>query len=303
MRLKRLARAVAQRRQVGDQADVPEQERDGDVGGDREEVPHQRAAPLRPQVHRVGIGREPVEEPRPAEVQDREQPGHRHREQRHRLGEAVDRRAPLLPQQQQDRRDEGAGVADADPPDEVGDREAPGDRDVDAPDADAADEAGRRSRRRAPACRPSVTPKASSQRQPSGRVRTRSAILSVMLRVAPAGAQHADVGGDSARACVTARPWRRRIATPREVGRARPRVELAEHRVVARRRLRADDVAVGVVEVAEVDRLRRARRLAGGDDVAVGDRPRPPPRRAMRARATAAARSRCTSPSRRAGAP
>ena len=44
---------------------------------------------------------------------------------------------PLLVQQQEDRRDQRAGVADADPPDEVDDREAPGHRDVDAPDADA----------------------------------------------------------------------------------------------------------------------------------------------------------------------
>ena len=43
-------------------------------------------------------------------------------------------------QQQQDRRDQRAGVADADPPDEVDDVEAPADRDVDAPDADALDE-------------------------------------------------------------------------------------------------------------------------------------------------------------------
>ncbi len=39
--------------------------------------------------------------------------------------------------QQQDGRDQRAGVADADPPHEVDDGEAPGHRDVDAPDADA----------------------------------------------------------------------------------------------------------------------------------------------------------------------
>ena len=111
-----------------------------DVGADREDVPHQRAAPLRPEVHHVGIGDEPVEEPRPAEVQDRHETGHRDGEDRHGLGEAVDRRAPVLAQQQQERGDEGAGVADADPPDEVGDGEGPGNRNVDAPDADAARE-------------------------------------------------------------------------------------------------------------------------------------------------------------------
>ena len=66
-------------------------------------------------------------------------PRHRHREERHRLGEAVDRGAPLLLEEQEDRRDERAGVADADPPDEVGDVEGPGDRDVVAPRADADD--------------------------------------------------------------------------------------------------------------------------------------------------------------------
>ena len=40
--------AVAQRGQIGNQADEPEQQRDRDVGRDREHVPHQRAAELRP---------------------------------------------------------------------------------------------------------------------------------------------------------------------------------------------------------------------------------------------------------------
>ena len=52
-------------------------------------------------------------------MQQREEPGAGDGEERHRLGEAVDRRAPFLLQQQQDRRDQRAGVADADPPDEV----------------------------------------------------------------------------------------------------------------------------------------------------------------------------------------
>ena len=43
-----------------------------------------------------------------------------------------------LAHQQQHRRNQRAGVADADPPDVIGDREAPDDRGVDAPDADAA---------------------------------------------------------------------------------------------------------------------------------------------------------------------
>ncbi len=130
-------RAVAQSRHVRDEADVPEQQRDAEIGADREDVPHQRAAPLRPKVHRVGVGREPVEELRPAHVQEREYAGAGDGEERHGLGEAVDRGAPLLMQKQQNRRDQRAGVPDADPPDEVDDREAPADGYVDAPDADA----------------------------------------------------------------------------------------------------------------------------------------------------------------------
>ena len=70
-------------------------------------------------------------------MQERKEAGAGDREQRHRFGEAVDRGAPVLPQQQQDRGDQRAGMADADPPDEVDDGEAPADRNVDAPDADA----------------------------------------------------------------------------------------------------------------------------------------------------------------------
>ena len=71
-------------------------------------------------------------------MQQREHPGARDGEQRHRLGKAIDARAPILPHQQQHRRDERAGVADPDPPDEIDDRKAPRHGNVHAPDADAA---------------------------------------------------------------------------------------------------------------------------------------------------------------------
>ena len=104
----------------------------------------------------------------------REHAGAGHGEQRHRLGKAVDRVAPALLEQQQNRRNQRAGVADTDPPDEVDDGEAPADRNVDAPDADAADRtdtprrtaadsAGRRRRRSRPS-QPSVTGRRSTMR-------------------------------------------------------------------------------------------------------------------------------------------
>ena len=129
---------VAERRQVRNQADEPEHGRNRAVRRDREHVPDQRAAEVRPQRHRVRVREQPVDrQPRTAGVEEREDRRARDGEQRHRLGEAVDRRAPVLPEEQQDRRDQRAGVADADPPDEVDDVERPADRDVVAPDADA----------------------------------------------------------------------------------------------------------------------------------------------------------------------
>jgi hypothetical protein len=74
------------------------------------------------------------------QVQDRKHRRLHDREQRHRLGEAVDGRAPALLEQQQDRGDERPGMADPDPPNEVDDRVGPGDRDVVAPQADACPE-------------------------------------------------------------------------------------------------------------------------------------------------------------------
>ncbi len=63
----------------------------------------------------------------------------------HGLRKAVDRVAPGLIQQQQNRRDQRSGVANTDPPDEIDDRESPADGNVDTPDADALDdEPGRR---------------------------------------------------------------------------------------------------------------------------------------------------------------
>ena len=125
VRAQRILRPVAQAGDIGNQADEPEHRGDGGVGRDREDVPHQRTAELRPYAHRVGIGEQPVRQPRTTHVQQGEHAGASHREQRHRLGEAVDRVTPGLLEQQQNRGDQRAGVADTDPPHEVDDREAP----------------------------------------------------------------------------------------------------------------------------------------------------------------------------------
>ena len=134
--LPQAGRAVAHGGHVRDQADVPEEQGDGAVDRDREDVPHQGAAELRPHPHLVRDREHPVRHPGAADVDAGEDQRARHREEGHRLRRAVDRGAPLLAEEEEDRRDQGAGVADADPEDEVGDVEGPADGVVEAPDAD-----------------------------------------------------------------------------------------------------------------------------------------------------------------------
>ena len=133
-------RAVTHRRKVWQDADIPENDREDEIAGDRPEIPNKGAAPLRPDLHAGRIGREPVEIKRPSKMEDREQPGDRYGEKRHGFGEAADRGAPVLPGEDEQRRDQRAGIADADPPDIVRDGVAPHDAGVDAPDADAGGE-------------------------------------------------------------------------------------------------------------------------------------------------------------------
>ena len=168
--------ALARSRSVarsGIRPDVPEEQRDREVGRDREDVPHQRAAEVRPDAHLVRDGQHPVVQPDAADVDAGEDQRADDGEERHRLGGAVDRGAPLLPEQEEDRRDQRAGVADTDPEDEVGDVPGPADRDLVAPDADALPEQpGHRDaeqRQQAARCRGRATSRAAASTPAGGR--------------------------------------------------------------------------------------------------------------------------------------
>src|SRR6185436_6962414 len=84
-------------------------------------------------------------------------------------------------------------------------------------------------------------------------------------------------GGTGGSAMVLASPGRRsaqlrvRVLDLGQVGRPRPRVELADERVVPVLRLELRDRAARVVDVAEHDGLGGAHGLAGGLDLAVAD--------------------------------
>src|SRR5207237_118337 len=73
----------------------------------------------------------------PADVHARVNRGAHDGEESHRFGRTIDRRPPSLPEQIQNRRDERAGMSDADPENEVGDFPRPSDRNIISPNADA----------------------------------------------------------------------------------------------------------------------------------------------------------------------
>ena len=146
-------------------------------------------------------GEQPVSQPRTPYVNQREHAGADHGKNRHGLRETADRVTPALLEQQQNRRNQRAGMADADPPHKIDDGKAPGHRLRDCPDAHALAEtatspppaASSRRRRR---CR-------NSANQPSGvcGVSTMRVILSVTdLKVSPgARTRNSPVAGSSTR--------------------------------------------------------------------------------------------------------
>ena len=73
-------------------------------------------------------------------MEQRKETGAHDREDGHRLCKPVDRRTPVLLHEQENCRDQGSGVTDTDPPDEVDDCKAPGDRVVDTPDSRTLDQ-------------------------------------------------------------------------------------------------------------------------------------------------------------------
>ena len=129
--------AIPHRRQVGNQADIPEQHRHGEIGRDGEHVPHQRRTELRPHALISRNREQPPVKPHAPDVHRRINSGAHHRENRHRFGGAVHARAPLLAQQKENRGDQRSGVADTDPPHEVDDVPAPHGRVMISPNADA----------------------------------------------------------------------------------------------------------------------------------------------------------------------
>jgi hypothetical protein len=200
-------------------------------------------------------------------------PRARDREERHRLGEAVDRGPPFLVQEEQDRGDERAGVPDPDPPDEVDDREAPGDGDVDAPDPTPferihAREAGAPA---SPGRRPSKAdpPEGGCMASGIALILSRDGLHKSAPGRAPPGCRRSWVRGCSCRGL----PQLLGCTISRQIGRPRAGVELAEQAVVCGSRLSADTRLAGSATLPKTIASPGAGLLAGRADLAVADRP------------------------------
>ena len=129
--------AITQNCEVRQQADIPKEHRNRSVGRDGEYVPLERRTEILPDRIRVRDRKEIKCVPHATDVKNREDTGAHDSENCHGLGRTIDRRAPFLPQQAEDRGDQGAGVTNTNPEDEIDDVPRPVDRIGVAPNADA----------------------------------------------------------------------------------------------------------------------------------------------------------------------
>ena len=93
--------SITENGEIGDHSHVPEQERDREIGRDREYVPFQRTAELRPNCICIRQWEQPPSEPNASYVEQGEDARAYDGEYGHRLGGAVDRGTPLLTKKQQ----------------------------------------------------------------------------------------------------------------------------------------------------------------------------------------------------------
>src|ERR1700683_37504 len=130
-----ILRAIAKSGQIRNHSYEPEKERYGSVSGHGKNVPNQRAAELRPHPHGIRVGHQVVKQPWASHMQQGEHAGASYGENGHRFGEAVNRRTPLLMQEEKDGGNQRSSVPDTNPPNEIYDGESPRDRDSNSPNS------------------------------------------------------------------------------------------------------------------------------------------------------------------------
>src|ERR1700722_15871208 len=113
--------AVAERSEVRDESDKPEEQGNRAIRRNGENAPNERTAEWRPDAHGAGVREHVIRHPRAADVDERKNSSAGHGEERHGFREAVDGSAPLLIEQKENGGNQRAGVADTDPPDKDND--------------------------------------------------------------------------------------------------------------------------------------------------------------------------------------
>src|SRR5579883_29453 len=129
--------AVADGCQVRHHAHVPKQEADCEIRADRKHIPDEWGPEVHPEVTLVRIRKQPIEEPRPAEMHDGKEASGHDGEHRHRFRHAADGCAPGDAKKIEDRGDQRSGVRDPNPENEGGNVDAPGGGTRDSPKAQA----------------------------------------------------------------------------------------------------------------------------------------------------------------------
>ena len=133
-------RPIPHRRQIRHQPQIPKQNRHSEIGGNREDIPHQRTAKIRPDPVRIWNRRHKPSHPDSADVNSRKNSRTNHGKERHGLGRTINRRTPFLTTKMQNRRDQSSGVTDPDPEDEIGNTPCPANRNIVSPNTDAGEQ-------------------------------------------------------------------------------------------------------------------------------------------------------------------
>ena len=129
--------AIAHEREVRNHRQHEKEDAAGQIRVDGEEIPHERRPEIRPDLPVARIRYQPEEQPRPAEMNDGKQRANHQREHGDHFRAARHRPPPAGVHEPEDRGDQRARMADADPEDEIGDVERPEDRVVDPGDPEA----------------------------------------------------------------------------------------------------------------------------------------------------------------------
>ncbi len=124
---------VTQDGEIGNHPHVPEKHRHRKVGGDGEHVPFQGTPELRPDGIGVRKWKQPPCKPYATHVEERKDAGAHDRKNSHGFGTTIDGGSPFLLEKAKDGRDQGAGVTNANPENEIDDCPTPVDRVVVTP--------------------------------------------------------------------------------------------------------------------------------------------------------------------------